>query len=202
MEIDLYDLKGIKVGDWVESASLKGCFKVCQIKHGYRDGKDIGNILLLKKGFTPTMKFSFATEKCHAAWCQKLSESKVCEIERSLKENPAKMKKFEQLPPLFPCIQNLYFLAVEKEQIESFREKLKGLPRYFTKEQFDFFVRRAGMENYIRSDSPDPKNAVTFSIYTQEWMVDANKNMLFCDPRIGNVWGTLAKLDAEKWSDF
>ena len=58
------------------------------------------------------------------------------------------------------------------------------------------------MENHIRSDSPDPKNAVTISIYTQEWMVDANKNMLFCDPRIGNVWGTLAKLDAEKWSDF
>lgn len=193
------ELKGIKAGDWVESAYVKGYFKVSDIKRGYRDGKDIGCILLLKKAFTPAMKFSFATEKCHVAWCQKSAESKVCEIERLLNENPAKKKKFDELPPLFPCIQNLYFLDIEKEQLESFREKLKGLPRYFTKEQFDIFVQQAGLKKYLKSDSPDPKNAITFSIYTQEWIVDSNKNMLFCNPQIGNVWGMLAKLDVEKW---
>ena len=200
--MDYNDMKGIKVGDWVESAYVNGYFKVCDIKQSYRGGKDIGKILLLKKAFTSTMKFSFATEKCHVAWCKKLDESKIREIELLLDENPTKKKKLDELPPLFPCIQNLYFLGIEKEQLESFREKLKGLPRYFTKEQFDNFVKQAGLKKYIKSDSPDPKNAITFSICTQEWIVDSNKNMLFCNPQIGNVWGTLAKLDVEKWSDF
>lgn len=109
MRTDFDDLKGIKIGDWIESVYLKGYFKVHQIKHCYRDGKDIGYILLLKKAFASTMKFSFATEKCHVAWCEKLEESKVHEIELLLKENPIKNKKFNELPSLFPCIQTLFF---------------------------------------------------------------------------------------------
>lgn len=202
MEIDVQNLKGINVGDWVESSCLKGYFRVWQIKHCYRDAKDIGFILLLKKAVTPKMKFSFTTEKCHVAWCEKLRESKVGEIERMLNDNPAKKQKFEKLPPLFPCIQNLYFLEIEKNRIEDFREKIKGLPRYYTKEQFDSFVLQEGLQKYIRSDSKDPEHSVTLSIYTQEWIVDRDRKMLFCNPQIGNVWGTLAKLDAQEWSDF
>lgn len=168
LEVDVHNLKGIKIGDWVESSYLKGHFKVWQIEHGYRDGKDIGYLLLLKKAMTATMKFSFATEKCHATWCEKLDESKTREIERLLDENLTKKKKFDEMPLLFPCIQELYFLDIEKEQTESFKESLKGLPRYFTKDQFVGFVEQAGWKEYIRSDSPDPKHAVTFSIYTQE----------------------------------
>lgn len=202
LEYDVQDLKGIKVGDWVESSCLKGYFKVCQIKHGYRDGKYIGYILLLKKVFTSTMKFSFATEKCHVIWCKKLRENQICEIEKLLEENPTKKKKFDELPLLFPCIQELFFLDIKKEQIESFREKLKGLPRYFTSEEFYTFVKQAGWQKYIKANSNDPQNAITLTIYTQDWIVDLNKNMLFCNPQIGNSWGTLAKLDEEKWSDY
>ena len=78
----------------------------------------------------------------------------------------------------------------------------QGLPRYFTKEQFDSFVRQEELQKYIRAESKDPENAVTLSIFTQEWIVDRNHKMLFCNPQIGNVWGTIAKLDAEEWSDF
>lgn len=202
MEFDVHDLKGIKLGDWVESSCLKGYFKVCQIRHGYRDGKDIGYILLLKKALTPTMKFSFTTEKCHVVWCKKSDGNQVRDIEQLLNENPVKKRKFDELPPLFPCIQNLYFLQIEKEQTEIFKETLKDLPRYFTQNQFDAFVKQAGWQKYIKADSNDPKNAITLTIYTQEWIVDSNKNMLFCNPQIGNLWGTLAKLDADEWNDF
>lgn len=202
LEIDIHDLKGIKVGDWVESACLKGYFKVCSIKHCYRDGKDIGYILLLKKAFTPKMKFSFTTEKCHVAWCEKLGDGKVCEIEQLLSENPEKKKKFDEMPPIFPCMQNLYFLDIDKGRLESFKDKLKFLPKYFTLKQFDDFVRQSGFNDCIKTSSDDPENAVTLTIYTQEWMVDSDKNMLFCNPQTGNKWGTLAKLDAEEWSDF
>ncbi len=41
MEIDVQNLKGIQVGDWVESSCLKGYFQVWQIRHSYRDAKDI-----------------------------------------------------------------------------------------------------------------------------------------------------------------
>ena len=134
------DLKGIKTGDWVESVYLKGYFKVYQIKPCYREGKDEGCLLLLKKAFTSSMKFSFTTEKCHVAWCEKLTENKVRELERLLEENPSKKKKFEEMPPFFPCLQIFYFLNIPKDRIDSFREKLKELPRYFTKEHFDSFL--------------------------------------------------------------
>ena len=186
----------------MESACLKWYFKVYRIRRSYRDGKDIGYILLLKKAVTPTMKLSFSTEKCHVAWCENLSEDRAKEIERSLEEDPAKKKKFDELPPLFPCLQNLYFLDIGKEQTESLKEKLKSLPRYFTEERFDNFIRQEGLRKYVKASSPDPKNDVTLTIYTQEWLVDPNKNMLFCDPRIGNMWGKLAKLDDEKWGEI
>ena len=198
LKMDLQDLKGIKVGDWVESSYLKGYFKVCQIQPCYREGKDRGYILLLKKVLTPTKKFSFTTEKCHVAWCEKLSEVQIREIELLLSENPVKKKKFDELPLLFSCIQNMYFLDIAKEQIEIYKEKLKGLPPYFTQEEFDCFIRQTGLSKYIKSNSDDPKNAVTLTIYTQEWLVD--KNNLFCNPQIGNFWGVLAKLNAKEWA--
>ena len=40
------------------------------------------------------------------------------------------------------------------------------------------------------------------AVYTQEWMVDSRKQMLYCNPQIGNLYGTLAKLDANEWNDF
>ena len=109
MEIDVQNLKGIQVGDWVESSCLKGYFQVWQIRHSYRDAKDIGFILLLKKAVTPTMKFSFTTEKCHVVWCEKLSESKVCEIERMLNDNPAKKKNLTKCHRFFPVFRICIF---------------------------------------------------------------------------------------------
>ena len=58
----------MKIGDRIESSYLKGYFKVYDIKRGYRDGKDTGNILLLKKAFTGAMKFSFSAEKDGFLW--------------------------------------------------------------------------------------------------------------------------------------
>ncbi len=87
-------------------------------------------------------------------------------------------------------------------KVRHFLGCISSLPRYFTKEQFDSFVRQEELQKYIRAESKDPENAVTLSIFTQEWIVDRNHKMLFCNPQIGNVWGTLAKLDAEEWSDF
>ena len=94
------------------------------------------------------------------------------------------------------------FLDIDKGRLESFKDKLKFLPKYFTLKQFDDFVRQSGFNDCIKTSSDDPENAVTLTIYTQEWMVDSDKNMLFCNPQTGNKWGTLAKLDAEEWSDF
>ena len=192
----------MKIGDRIESSYLKGYFKVYDIKRGYRDGKDTGNILLRKKAFTGAMKFSFSAEKCHVTRCEKLSESKAGEIEKLLNANPSKRKKFDEMPPLFPCIQNMYFLNVGKTQAENVGETLKALPRYFTIEQSDDFVRRSGLIKHIDPHPEDPKSALTLTIYTQEWMVDGNKNMLFCDPVVGNMWGKLAKLDDKEWSDY
>lgn len=75
------------------------------------------------------MKFPFATEKCHIAWCKKLSESRVSEIEKLLNGNLTKCRCFSLV------LKSRFFLDIKKEQIESFREKLNDLPRYFTKEE-------------------------------------------------------------------
>lgn len=202
MDIDVNETKGLSVGDLIESSHVKGYFEVYGIRRGYRDGKDIGNILLLKKAFTMAMKFSFSTEKCHVAWCEKLSESKAREIEALLNSNPSKRKKFDEMPPLFPCIQNMYFLNIEETDAQNVRETLKNLPRYFTIEQFDDFIRSSGLKEHIDPHPEDPKSALTLTIYTQEWMVDGDMNMLFCNPVVGNMWGKLAKLDDKEWSDY
>ena len=49
MALDLYDLKEIKKGDRVQSAYLKGYFRVEDIKNSYRDGLYKRNLLILKK---------------------------------------------------------------------------------------------------------------------------------------------------------
>ena len=79
------------------------------------------------------MKFSFSIEKCHAAWCQKLDNLKVEEILTVFKNNPVKKDKFEKLPLLIPCIQEMYFLDIDINQIDSLKKKLEYLPKFFKK---------------------------------------------------------------------
>lgn len=202
MNIDLYNLKNINVGDWVESSYLKGYFRVEKIKTNYRNKEDKGYLLLLKKAFTPNMRFSFSMEKCHVAWCHKLSDSKVQEIEKIFEENSNKKLKFEKLLPLYPCIQEIMFLEIDIKQINYFNKKLLILPKYFTKKQFNDFLKQENIFDYVKETSSNPKSAITLTIYTQEWMIDRNGNVLYCNPQIGNMWGKLAKLDDEKYSDF
>ena len=95
-----------------------------------------------------------------------------------------------------------WLLDIGAGQIDAFREQLKGLPRYFTREQFDSFIEQADLRKYIKSNSTDPKNAITLTIYTQEWIIDSKGKSLYCNPQVGNMWGKLAKLDAAEWSDF
>ena len=49
---------------------------------------------------------------------------------KTAERKPVEKEKFDEMPPLFPCIQNMYFLNVGKTQAENVGETLKALPRY------------------------------------------------------------------------
>ena len=148
------------------------------------------------------MKFLFSIEKCHAAWCQKLDNLKVEEILTLFKNNPLKKDKFQKLPLLIPCIQEMYFLDIDINKIDSLKKKLEYLPKYFSKDQFNTFIKETHILDYIVSSPTDPKSLLQLTINTQEWMIDKDGNQLFCNPLIGNLWGKAAKLDDTIWNDF
>ncbi|MDE6059407.1 MAG: hypothetical protein K2G44_05130 [Clostridia bacterium] len=202
MEIDVFDLKGIEVGNWIESEYFKGYFRVDYIKECYRERNPIGYQLFLRKGFTPKMKFMVDTKMCHVGWCKKVSEEKLLEIENFFAENPDKKQKFDNLPPLYPCYPHNYFLNITEEQVKEYEAKLKDLPKYFTINKFNKFVEQIGLRKFMRNNSKDPKNAIMLTICSEDWTVDSDKNRLYCNPHIGNAYGKLAMLNLEEYNEF
>lgn len=192
----------ISAGDYVYSIYLKGYFKVYKIKPCFRDGSYEGNLLLLKKILTKSMKFSISTDKCHADLCAKVGASELAEIERLLDANPGKRKKIDSMPPLFPCLQEHYFLDMAPDDVVLAEEKIKHLPKYFSKRQFEDFLNKVGLSKHIKANPASPKDSYILSVYTQQWMVDGERNYLYCNPQIGKTWGKLAKLNVDEFDDF
>lgn len=133
---------------------------------------------------------------------EKVSIDKIKEMEELFAASPSKKKKFDELAPVFPCLQEMMFLDIESSEIDFFRMKLERLPKYFTKDQFDKFIKEENIVDHIKTYVDKPKLGITLTIYSQEWMVDKNGNILYCNPQIGNTRGKLAELDDNKWCDF
>ena len=127
------------VGDWVTQYSA-GYWKVVAIYDKYADeddwhtpptyrkGDHISYWVVLKKGFTPKMKWSNACECVDGYWCAPVSPEEKAAIEQSFESEPAKAKKFEAATSEpRPGIQNCW-ITLPKERIPQLEEELATRP--------------------------------------------------------------------------
>lgn len=137
----------IRVGDWVTQYSA-GYWKVLNIVPKYADedydyngrswkkGDRLGNWVILKKAFTPKMKFSNACEFVDEQWCAPVSPEVLEAIEAAFCENPKAKQRFDKAPDMPKPSVASGWMALSEEQANSFSELFKKLPDRFTVEQF------------------------------------------------------------------
>ena len=180
--MDLFDLKGISIGDWVECTQLSGYWLVTDIKESYLEHKKNGFILIMKRGFNSKMVFQNGTGWCHVHWCSKVSDAKLNQIEMLFLENPLKKSRFDEYPmKINPAIQS-WFLTCDDSKIDNFQKQLSSLDTRFTEKQFYRYVNQLGLRKYMKNYSQDSK--FVLRVHSFPWEVDENLSQLCFDPII------------------
>ena len=174
------------VGDWVTQYSA-GYWQVVAIYDKYADADDwrdpptyhkgdhISYWVVLKKGFTPKMKWSNACECVDAYWCAPVSPEVKAAIEQAFESEPTKAKKFEAATSEpRPDIQNCW-ITLPEEHIQLLKEELATLPPQFTKEQLQQVLDRV----------PEltvgvPPSTVLLNLLLHPYELDENLDFIYC----------------------
>ena len=180
----------IKVGDWVTQYSA-GYWKVLNIipkfadedynynGHAWKKGDRLGDWVILKKGFTPKMKFSNACEFVDAQWCEPVSSEVIEAIEIAFCENSKAKQKFDNAPNMpKPSVASTW-MALSDEQVVSFSELFKELPERFTAKQF--WILAEGYRQYI----VDPSQAThILYLFSYLWEISDTFDPLHFGPEL------------------
>ena len=174
------------VGDWVTQYSA-GYWKVVAIYDKYADeddwhtpptyrkGDHISYWVVLKKGFTPKMKWSNACECVDGYWCAPVSPEEKAAIEQSFESEPAKAKKFEAATSEpRPGIQNCW-ITLPKERIPQLEEELATLPPRFTGKQLQKVLDR------VPELAVDvPPSTVLLNLLLHPYELDESLEFIYC----------------------
>ena len=174
------------VGDWVTQYSA-GYWKVVAIYDKYADeddwrnpptyrkGDHISYWVVLKKGFTPKMKWSNACECVDGYWCAPVSPEEKAAIEQSFESEPAKAKKFEAATSEpRPGIQNCW-ITLPKERIPQLEEELATLPPRFTRKQLQEVLDR------VPELAVDvPPSTVLLNLLLHPYELDESLEFIYC----------------------
>ncbi|MBQ8404549.1 MAG: hypothetical protein IJX55_09045 [Clostridia bacterium] len=177
----------LKSGDWVKQYSA-GYWQIVDIKPKYaeEDGENtkkgdlIGSWALLKKGFTPKMKFRLDFECVDIYWCKPISESELCEISEYFEAHEKESKKFSSA--VFadrPAIVT-YWLELPEEQKEAFREVVSSLPARFTENILRSILTEKGMWQYVCK--PSAESNATLKMKHSLWELDENFDIILKEP--------------------
>ena len=174
------------VGDWVTQYSA-GYWQVVAIYDKYADADDwrdpptyhkgdhISYWVVLKKAFTPKMKWSNACECVDAYWCKPVSPDVLTDIQQAFEGEPAKAKKFEAATDEpRPGIQNCW-IDLPEEQIPQLEEELAKLPACFTKAQL-----QTALGQVPRLTVGVPPSNVLLNLLVQPYMLDENFDFIYC----------------------
>ncbi|HIR23121.1 MAG TPA: hypothetical protein IAB32_04960 [Candidatus Scatosoma pullicola] len=183
--MDPFDLKGIKIGDWVSSKKLSGYWSVVDIKENYFERQPNGYVLILKRGFNAKMNFLNGMDFCHVFWCEKVSPEKFAEIEKLFASNPVKKERFESYNGKIPPAVKGWFLTCDEEQKLLFEEQFKALGEYFTEKQFNRHAVKTGLRTHMKNSAKGAKYQL--KIFGYSWVVDQNKNILWFNPVIEKI---------------
>ena len=174
------------VGDWVTQYSA-GYWKVVAIYDKYADeddwhtpptyrkGDHISYWVVLKKGFTPKMKWSNACECVDGYWCAPVSPEEKAAIEQSFESEPAKAKRFEAATSEpRPGIQNCW-ITLPTERIPQLEEELATLPPRFTGKQLQEVLDR------VPELAVDvPPSTVLLNLLLHPYELDESLEFIYC----------------------
>ncbi len=183
----------IKIGDWVTQYS-RGFWLVVDIKPKYAEndycgdgikykkGDLIGSWAIMKKGFTPKMKFRIDSDVCDSAWCKLVSPDILDIINQYFDENPNDYKKFIDTPFVDRPSVSTTWLQLTPEQVHIFQRAIKELPELFTQEEAMKLFERYNLKQCFSF----PPSNYTFICDHTLWELDSNFNPLFKNPRLKN----------------
>ena len=173
----------LKIGDWVTQYSA-GYWKVLNIIPKYADedyshdgtawkkGDQIGDWVILKKGFTPKMKPANACEFVDGQWCKAVSAETAAAIEAAFAENPRAKQKFDSAPDMpKPSVASTW-MKLSDEEAAAFSDLLSLMPQRFTQVQF------WALASDYRRCITDPSGAShILYLFSCLWEIDEH-----CDP--------------------
>lgn len=181
----------IKKGDWV-TQYCKGFWMIVDIKPkyaeedysissiDYKKGDLIGSWVLMKKAFTPKMKFRLDSGLCDSAWCKPVSREVLTLIEQYWSDHPEDYQKFVNTPFVDRPSVSTTWLELTDEQEELVQQAIRELPALFTKEEVLKTFKKYGIEKCF---SRPPSNH-TFVCKHTLWELDGNFDPLFKNPQL------------------
>lgn len=104
---------------------------------------------IVKKGFTPKMKFSLKQEWCVPEWCSRVSREKLQEINGYFAENPEQKRQFDDYSGAMHGIAKGWLIDLLQEEAERYNLLLRDLPEYFSIGQFNRFVEEIGRRKLL-----------------------------------------------------
>ena len=186
-ENERISMNELKIGMWVTQYSA-GFWQIIDLKPkyaekdmpGYEKGKQIGQWALMKKGFTPKMKFRIDSDTTDAEWCKSVSEAQLAQIQQYFEEHPKDAQRFQQAPFVDRPAVSTGWLRLTPEQAIQFRQAIAELPPCFTKAQSrEIFARR----DLLSCFGPPPGN-YAFQCRHTLWEFDEEDNAIYKEPAL------------------
>lgn len=167
----------VHVGDWV-TCYYSGYWQVVDIKHNFADKQLSDSLAIVKKGFTPNLKFHVSLKFCDIRWCEKISAQDLGKIDNYFHENPDKKRSFDAYDGPLPGIAKGWVVDLPDEDVALYQDKLTALPKYFSLRTFNRFAEKIGLRSHMLQSSKSAKYLLT--IVTYPWLVDeANHSPLY-----------------------
>ena len=182
----------LEIGNWV-TQYRNGFWQIVEIKPKYAEenytfedgssqkkGELIGSWILLKKGFTPKMKFRLDFDICDSLWCRKVSPDVSLSIEQYFKDNPDEYEKFSDAPYVDKPAVCTSWVNLTTEQATLFRDLLYDFPPLFTREYAMKVFEKHGLKECF---SKPPAN-YTFTCRHTLWELDDDFDPLYKSPEL------------------
>ena len=179
----------LKVGDWVTQYSA-GYWQVLAIypkfadddyvgeKISWKKGDRLGDWVVLKKGFTPKMKFSNACEFVDSAWCKPVTKEQLESISEAFVSNLKAKQKFDKAPSQpKPMVAALWF-DLPEERVGEFTSLIQALPERFTTTVF-----REAIRKFAQYEKQPPAGYILY-LFSYPWEQAENYDLFHFGPKL------------------
>ena len=184
----------LQVGDWVTQYA-SGFWQVERLLPKYADddyqgeatswkkGDLLGKWALLRKAFTPKMKFRLDFDVADARWCKPVSAETRAEIDAYFAAHPKEEAKFRSTPRQDrPTVLPVNLHPLTDDDAARLESALTALPERFTQAQF-----RAAMDGQdlsrLVADVPQPGGSILY-LLAHLYEVDSKGDMQLFGPEL------------------